>query len=428
MADGIMANPYVGLLSAGLTPEQAQAAVDQQKAMQFANMNPQQRIASGIYQGISGIGRALGVKDPMLEQASKMREMASQFDTTTAEGMMQYAQALQKMGNIPAAQQAIMQARQLSETEAKTTKAKAEAAQVTLSTQQEEKLRTELAALPEDATEADVLRVVRKYGKPGDIMRGIETSQRQREALVAKAEDRKAQVAQKEAEFQRNAELRIQLAQMNGANAQMIAKMRLDSQRELEEMRQQNRLDLFRVKQEANGTKPLSAGLQKDEDKELSQILSNKDLVDTVSRPIDALTNGTLKLGPVSNMTATLRNWAGSSNEASAAYADMQRAVQSATNIKVSAEKGVQTDKDVVRFANELIAAAGGNDTKVLKQALENFSNAAKKDSENKQRTIQSRRKSQGVGLYDFSGDFSPTPATAAKPPADSSGWSIQPK
>jgi hypothetical protein len=122
-------NPYIGLLSSGLSPEQAQAEVDRQKAMEFANLNPQQRMASGIYQGITGIGRALGVKDPMLEQASKLRETASQFDTTTAEGMMQYAQALQKMGNVAAAQQAALQARQMMVQEAKIAQTEAETAE-----------------------------------------------------------------------------------------------------------------------------------------------------------------------------------------------------------------------------------------------------------------------------------------------------------
>lgn len=113
MADGLMANPYAGLLNLGLSPEQAQAQIDEQRAMQFASMNPQQRMASGIYKGITGIGRALGVKDPMLEQASQMRAMAQQFDTTSPEGLMQYAQALQQAGNMQAAQAAATQARQM---------------------------------------------------------------------------------------------------------------------------------------------------------------------------------------------------------------------------------------------------------------------------------------------------------------------------
>lgn len=119
MADGLMANPYAGLLNLGLSPEQAQAEVDRQRALQFANLNPQQRMASGIYGGLTQVARALGAKDPMLEQASQMRAMAQQFDTTTAEGLIQYAQALQRSGNMQAAQAAAMQAREVMAKEAK---------------------------------------------------------------------------------------------------------------------------------------------------------------------------------------------------------------------------------------------------------------------------------------------------------------------
>jgi hypothetical protein len=112
MADGMMGNPFLGLLNQGMSPEQAQAEVDRQRALQFANLNPQQRVAAGIYEGITGIGRALGARDPMLEQASQLRQLAQQFDTTTAEGMMQYANALRQV-NPQAAQQAAMEAQKM---------------------------------------------------------------------------------------------------------------------------------------------------------------------------------------------------------------------------------------------------------------------------------------------------------------------------
>ena len=126
MADGLMNNPYLGLLNMGLSPEQAQAQIDEQRAMQFANMNPQQRRAAGIYQGITGIGRALGARDPMLEQASQMRALAQQFDTNTAEGMMQFSQALQRMGNTQAARQVAQDAQQMMLREAQFGKLQAE--------------------------------------------------------------------------------------------------------------------------------------------------------------------------------------------------------------------------------------------------------------------------------------------------------------
>lgn len=126
MADGLMANPYAGLLNLGLSPEQAQAEVDRQRALQFANLNPQQRMAAGIYGGLTQVSRALGAKDPMLEQASQMRALAQQFDTTTAEGLMQYAQALQRAGNMQGAQAAAAQAQQVMLRQEQLSKTKAE--------------------------------------------------------------------------------------------------------------------------------------------------------------------------------------------------------------------------------------------------------------------------------------------------------------
>jgi hypothetical protein len=53
-----------------------------------------------------------------------------------------------------------------------------------------------------------------------------------------------------------------------------------------------------------------------------------------------------------------------------------------------------------LRFANELIAAFGGYDTKTTLEALSNFSKSTEKARENAQKRIDSRRKSQGVEPY----------------------------
>lgn len=419
MADGLMANPYIGLLNMGMSPEQAQAQIDEQRALQFANLNPQQRIASGIYKGITQIGRALGSRDPMLEQASQIRALQQQFDTNTAEGMAGFARALASIN--PAlsaqagqmAQQALLREEQLGETRAKAQKARAEAAKLELTTQQEEKFRQELSALPDTATEEDMLRIARKYGGTKDIMKGIETAQGRRALLEEKAAAREDSWKNRKEELQIRHENTMLELQQRGADRALLQQQQ---QKFLESQKEQQRnhdLNMFKLRQEILGAKPLAAGLQKAEDDDLKLIANAAALADTLTTPIQTLKDGTLKLGPVSNMNAVLRNWAGSSNKASQAYADMQRAVQAATNIKVSAEKGVQTDKDVLRFANELTAAAGGKDTKVLLQALENFKDAAEKDAKNVQNRIQSRRKSQNVGLYDFNSEYSPVKPSA---------------
>jgi len=104
MADGLMANPYLELLNLGVSPEQAQQQIDQQRALQFANMNPQQRMAAGIYGGLTQMARAFGSKDPMLEQASQIRALQQQYDTNTAEGMTGFARALKDINPALAAQ------------------------------------------------------------------------------------------------------------------------------------------------------------------------------------------------------------------------------------------------------------------------------------------------------------------------------------
>ena len=228
MADGLMSNPFLGLLSSGMSPEQAQAAVDEQRALQFANLNPQQRIASGIYKGITGLGRALGVKDPMLEQASKLREMASQFDTTTAEGMMQYANALRQV-NPQAAQQAAMQAQQMMQTETKTALVRQQAVKEEAKNVREVRLREELAALPEGASDDDVMNVVRKYGDPDKILASLEKKSAAKVAADAKAQVEREKIEAAKEREQLRIEARKELAALVGAQRGAVT----DLQRQL---------------------------------------------------------------------------------------------------------------------------------------------------------------------------------------------------
>jgi len=228
MADGMMGNPYLGLLNAGLSPEQAQAEVDRQRAMQFANMNPQSRIAAGIYGGLAQASRALGARDPMLEQASQLRQLAQQFDTTTAEGMMQYANALRQI-NPQAAQQAAMQAQQMMQTETKTALVRQQAVREEAKNVRDVRLQEELAALPEGASDDDVLNVVRKYGSPDKILASIERKAASKAAADAKAQVEREKIeAAKERERER-IEARKELATLVGSQRNAVT----DLQRQL---------------------------------------------------------------------------------------------------------------------------------------------------------------------------------------------------
>jgi hypothetical protein len=160
---------------------------------------------------------------------------------------------------------------------------------------------------------------------------------------------------------------------------------------------------LAEQKIDAAKNKPLPASLQKSEDEDLQAINSYKATQKELYSPLKALTpdpvtkKPMLELGPVQNLRYQAANLTGDSTEASRAYADLQSSVKNAVNLKVSAEKGVQTDKDVLRFADALIAASGKNDTKATLQALQKFNESIVTAQENTVKLIDQRRKSQGV-------------------------------
>jgi hypothetical protein len=220
MADGMMSNPFLGLLNQGMSPEQAQAEVDRQRALQFANLNPQQRVAAGIYEGITGIGRALGARDPMLEQASQLRQLAGQFDTNTAEGLRQFANAASSI-NSQVARDAAMQAQQMAQTEAKTALVRQQAVREETKNVREVRLREELAALPEGASDDDVMNVVRKYGDPDKIITALENRNKAKIAADAKkeadAEKRAFEERMQQQRIDAQKELRMLMSQQNSA-------------------------------------------------------------------------------------------------------------------------------------------------------------------------------------------------------------------
>lgn len=126
---------YVDLLNQGFTPEQVKQQVEEAKAAQFAQMSPEQRISMMGYRGGRQLGQGIASlfgqapqEDPTLKMASQVRQLGSQFDLNTAEGTMQYAQALSQI-NQPMAMQMADRARKLRLEEAKLESEKALTAQ-----------------------------------------------------------------------------------------------------------------------------------------------------------------------------------------------------------------------------------------------------------------------------------------------------------
>jgi hypothetical protein len=414
-----MASEIVGSLF-GVTPELYQEQRDlmrQKQAMEFAQADPRAQATFGLYRAGQQAGQALGglmgVEDPQMRLISQRNALAKQFDVSTPEGLAQYGQALQQVGDTQGALGAISIGRQMTQEMARTGQLQAAqraslatAAKTELSIEQERNLRDELSRLPPNATEEQILGVVTKYGSPDKVLAVLQGTADKAAANQARIDAANAANQTRLDAAKVAADARIEAAKLAGATALQIAQLRADSARELKQLATS-----------LKGPKVLAPSLQKEEDKELELVDSlaarETSLAPAIaSLTIDPKTNkAPLELGPVNNLRYLAQNAAGNSTDESRAYASLQRAVQEATNLKTDAAKGVQTDKDVLRFANELIAAFGKNDTKTTLDALTNFSKTTLKAKENAQKRIDSRRKSQGVEPY-----YGPAAGTAQNP------------
>jgi hypothetical protein len=96
--------------------EQQRLAQTKQSAYDFSKMNAAQRGAMGLYQAGSMFGdlgsKALGGVDPSVQNAQMTHEAAKQFDTSTPDGLMQYAAKIKDYDPNRAAQ-AVMMARKM---------------------------------------------------------------------------------------------------------------------------------------------------------------------------------------------------------------------------------------------------------------------------------------------------------------------------
>jgi hypothetical protein len=180
----------------GVSPQQLSSQrqqSDANNAFRFANLSPMERAQYAIYQGGAGLGR--GVQgllggDPEMEKASKIRQLAGQFDLSTPQGARDFGRALQPFAPTEA-MKAMTKADAMEQAQLSRQKTAAGISKTELSVAQEEQLRAELAALGPNATEQQVLNVVTKYGSADRILREL-TASRDRQSAAA---DRRAKAA-----------------------------------------------------------------------------------------------------------------------------------------------------------------------------------------------------------------------------------------
>ena len=185
----------------GMTPESYQQQRDAaalQQAAAFGRMDPMQAARTSIYYGANQLGGAiggmLGAEDPQMRLISQRNALARQFDVNTPEGLAQYGQALQQIGDTQGALGAIGIGRQMTQEMALTGQRKAAerasvatAEKTELSVQQERNLRDAIVNLGPNATQEQILAEVTKYGSADKVLAVLQSSAdkaAQRETLL----------------------------------------------------------------------------------------------------------------------------------------------------------------------------------------------------------------------------------------------------
>lgn len=342
MAENIVGNLF------GVDPQQLmqqRQVSDYNNAFRYAQLDPLEQAKMSIYQGGAGLARGVSGLlggDAEMEKASKIQQLAGQFDLSTPEGAREFGRALQPFAPVES-MKALTKADNMEQMRLTRQKTQGDITKAELSASQEEKLRAELSALPANASEQDVISIVTKYGSPDKILQVLQRSQ-----------DTKLR--------------RAEIAATKG-NAP---------------------------------SKPLGASLQKSEDKDLEAIDTYTAQSEALAPSIANLTPNAegvrkLNLSPVNNAKYIAQNAIGRSTDESRAYEGLKAAVDTAVNLQVSAEKGVQTDKDVLRFANALVAAYGRNDSEASLQALKRYNQAIETAKTRTTNRIDQRRTSQNV-------------------------------
>ncbi len=228
----------------GITPESLQAQRDaqaQQEALAYAQLSdPFARANYQIYQGASGLGRQLsgllGAQDPEMAKAAALQGILKQADTTTPEGLAALAKTLGSQGFGAQAMQVMDKARQAQTQAATLGKTLAEQRKVEMTVAQEEALRKELADLGPNATEADIMKAVTKYGSADKVLATLQASA-----------DRTA-ARQQQMDLQRERiQAQIDMARERGATQAQIAQMQIEG-----------RVQLAQLAASLKGEKPLT--------------------------------------------------------------------------------------------------------------------------------------------------------------------------
>lgn len=187
-----MATDIVGSLF-GVNPAAYQQAQQKQayaQDYQAVNLDPLQQANLALRQGGRGLGQfaggLMGMQDPELVKASQIKQLSTQFNLADPQGLRDFGNAIKEFAP-QEAMQAIAAADEREKSSLGITKTKADIAVSERKVEQDEKLREALAALGDNPTEEQYLRVFRMYGSPDAQAKAIQASIDKRTARAAAA-------------------------------------------------------------------------------------------------------------------------------------------------------------------------------------------------------------------------------------------------
>lgn len=346
-----------GLFGGMGTPEEMQRQMTEQKALQFAQMTPQQQTSYNIYKNTGNLGRGLAgafgvdVQDPAIKRATMLRQMASQFDTNTPEGLKQLAQALQST-NPELGMRVMQQAQAMEEQMAKTNLQKTQTERMSALAEQEKvqaaresKLAAEFDKLPEDATEEDMTNILRKYGDPKTVFQTMERKAQAKYQADLAAATKREQIESKEREAQKDRELKSFLASMVAASKQ----------------------------NKTAEIKPLTTGDIKMITEAKSRVADYDYNINKIDDFLTKIDDGKLNFGMLNNLKETVLIGSGKAKEAATNKVAFEQWAKNAVNALLLKAKGTQTEGDAKRAGEQVLSALARNDTEAVKASLQGF-------------------------------------------------------
>ena len=374
-----MASEILGLFTSPEDYQMRQQQAQQNRALQFAQLNPFEKASYGIYQGAQQLGGAtaglFGMEDPQLRKISMRQQMLTgagggpRINLKDPNSMLRAAEIAQEF-DPEFAQGLIIAANDLAKNMAEMRSKSATAAKTQSEIDRENQYRQEVIALGPNATSDQLLALASKYGSIDKSLTVLERSEDKKAARTAReqeladrAEQRRQELADKASERARELELahqrRLEELERRGADAKELQKQRAADKRAADAQRLEDKRE---AKALVDSLKPLPPAIIKAEDADYEQATAAINLAQEADKYLSIIRSGEIKFGPLDRALVSIRGAAGSEDSQVVARNDFERFRTRLINESLRLNKGTQTDSDAQRATNELKSAESMTD------------------------------------------------------------------